>query len=57
MLNGSQVDSLHVPAMKFIGKKQLVEKIPIILLKITIFVNYVKIGTISLEFDILLIAA
>ena len=26
-----KVDSHHVPAIKFIGKKQLVEKVPIIL--------------------------
>ena len=29
-----KVDSLHVPAIKFIGKKQLVKKVPVILDKL-----------------------
>ena len=51
-----KVHSLHVPAMKFIGKKQLVEKVPIILLKYD-FCEYVKFGAISWNFDILSITA
>ena len=34
-----KVDSSHVTAMKFIEKKRLVLKVPIIFLKIMIFVN------------------
>ena len=39
-MTSKKVDPNHVPALKFIGKKQLVyKKDPIILLKNTIFVN------------------
>ena len=62
-VNGSQlaklkkkVYSLHVPAMKFIGKKQLVKKVPIIL-KNYDFCEYVKFGEISWKIDILSISA
>ena len=43
-----KADSLHVPAIKLIGKKQLVKKVPIILLKLRfLWIGYVKFGEIS----------